>query len=421
MKPRSLGITDAARRWTISPRWAVLWLLVPSLLAFCSPRALSAAATLTVRAVRHYTASDYTRVVLDLSGTPRYHVRALTGPCRIVIELAGCRISTKVFPEKIGDGVVDRIRFAQSGSEADVILDVPRETPFKHFVLEPSAGKPHRIVIDLGLPVLVPAAEQGSTAAGRSPAASGGARPATPAPQRKKEIVIAVDPGHGGAASGKALRSGLKEKTLNLKLARLLKAELERHQGYRVILVRDGDYDVQWYRRVSFARDHGGDAFVSLHFNSNKNPHVRGIELYFQSLEGASDENAEAVAEEENLLLEVGNDAQTFNDDLKSILFDATRANAVRQSSLLAEDVASVLQGDSPIPFHKVSQANFIVLRGVSMPSILVEGAYLTNRDDAAIVQRESFLRWLAKGLADGIVDYFSKYPPTGETTGSQR
>lgn len=407
MKLRSLDMTVTARRWSAPPGGAILCLLVSSLSICSSPHASPAPATLTVRAIRHYTASDYTRVVLDLSGEPRYRVRALTDPYRIVIEIPVCRISKKVVPEAVGDGVVDRIRVAQSGSEADVILDVPRETPFEHFVLEPSGGKPHRIVVDLRLPVLVPAAEQKAVK--------------VPATEQKKEIVVAIDPGHGGEAPGRTLRSGLAEKTLNLKLARMLKAELERHQGYRAVLVREGDYDVQWYRRVTFARDHGGSAFVSLHFNGNKDPHVRGIELYFLSLEGASDENAEAVAEQENLLLDAGDEAQAFNDDLKSILFDATRANAVRQSSLLAEEVALGLRADSPIPFRNVKQANFIVLRGISMPSILVEGGYLTNRDDAYVVQRESFLRWLAKGLSDGIIDYFSKYPPAGEPAGSQR
>jgi N-acetylmuramoyl-L-alanine amidase len=406
---------------------AARWCLAASLLAGAASPA-PAAAPLTVKAVRHYTASDYTRIVLDMTGEPRYRVHALSNPYRVVIEIPSGKVSKKVQPISIGDGVVERIRFAQSGSEADVIIDLPGPMPYKHFVLEPYQGKPHRIVIDLGLPGAP--APSGEEASGKEPADTGGqgarqgasARTGagTPALEPKKEIVVAIDPGHGGAATG-AMRGKLMEKTLNLKLARMLKAELERHQGFRAILVRQGDYDVEWYRRVTFARDHGGDAFVSLHFNSNKNPRVRGIEIYFLSLEGASDENAEAVAEQENLLLDAGDEAQAFNDDLKSILFDATRANAVRQSSLLAEEVASELQSDSPVPFHKVAQANFIVLRGISMPSILVEGPYLTNRDDAAIAQKDGFLRWFAKGLADGIVGYFSKYPPAAPPDGGQR
>jgi N-acetylmuramoyl-L-alanine amidase len=161
---------------------------------------------------------------------------------------------------------------------------------------------------------------------------------------------------------------------------------------------------------VTFARESGGEVFVSLHFNSNPSPKIQGLELYFLSLL-ASDDNAAAVAERENLLLEAGADSAGFNDDLKSILFDVSLSNAMQQSSLLAEAVASELRGNPPIPFRKIKQASLIVLRSVAMPSILVEGGYLSNRKEASTVSKESYLRWLAKSLAEGIVAYLEKHP----------
>jgi N-acetylmuramoyl-L-alanine amidase len=203
-----------------------------------------------------------------------------------------------------------------------------------------------------------------------------------------------------------------------LKLAKMLKGEIEKRPGYRVKLVRDGDYDVEFVQRLTFARRMSGEVFVSLHFNSTGNRKIHGLELYFLSLE-ASDENAGAVAERENLLVEAGADSSGFNDDLRSILFDVSRASAMEGSSVLAEEVATVLRDASPIPFRKVRQGPFLVLRGISMPSILVEGGYLSNRKEAAVIAKDSYLSWLAKSLAKGIVAFLEKHPQAETAAGS--
>ena len=198
----------------------------------------------------------------------------------------------------------------------------------------------------------------------------------------------------------------------------MLRAEIDRRPGYRVALVRDGDYDVNLVRRLTFAREKSGGVFVSLHFNSTANRKIHGLELYFLSLE-ASDENAGAVAERENLLVEAGADSAGLNDDLKSILFDVSLASAMQGSSALAEEVASELRAAPPIPFRKVMQAPFLVLRGISMPSILVEGGYLSNRKEASIIAKESYLSWLAKSLAEGIISFLEKHPQSETAAGS--
>ncbi len=288
-----------------------------------------------------------------------------------------------------------------------MVLDLPRRAEFSHFPLKAGSGKPHRVVIDVARPQAGRARDAAKEVPG---AAIPRVRPETAPRASGKERVVIIDPGHGGDAPGTISRSGIQEKTLNLKLAKLLKSEIEKRPGYSAILTRDGDYDVNWVRRVSFAREMGGEVFVSLHFNSNASPKMRGLEVYFLSLE-ASDENAAAVAERENLLAEAGADSAGFNDDLKSILFDVSLAGAIQGSSVLANEVASAIRVDPPIPFRKVKQASLIVLRGIAMPSILVEGGYLSNRKEAAFVSKESYLRWLAKSLAEGIVSFLEKHP----------
>ena len=374
------------------------------LCAAASP-AEPAAERLLVREVRCRTSPDHTRVVLDMSGAPRYRVRMLSNPYRVVIDIPACRISKQVKDAEVRDGVLDRIRVNRVKTGAQIVLDLPRKLEFNHFALRPAADKPHRIVIDIMTPFTHVEVRRNTEVARE---ASGGG-----------ERIVIIDPGHGGDKPGTVSRSGLQEKAPALKLARMLKAEIERRPGYRAILTRDGDYDVAWYRRVTMAHEKGGDLFVSLHFDSHPKADTRGITLYFLSMEGASDKNAEAVAEQENLLLEVGADSANFSDDLKSILFDVTRSNAMQRSSLFAEEVASAVQKDAPIPFRRVKQANFIVLRGMA-PSILVEGGYLSNRKDASFIGKESYLRWLATALADGAVNFLEKHPNADTAQGAQ-
>ncbi|MCX5752442.1 MAG: N-acetylmuramoyl-L-alanine amidase [Candidatus Krumholzibacteria bacterium] len=367
----------------------------------------ASAASRSVKEIRFRTESDRTRIVLDLSGESRYSIRTADGPFRIVVDLPGCRLADGVRNVEVGDGVLERIRVHGLKTGAQVVLDLSRRAAFTHFALRPDSGKPHRIVIDVAKPE---AGGEGSVAKKAAGDANPEERPKPAVRAREGDRIVIIDPGHGGDAPGTISRSGIQEKTLNLKLAKMLKAEIERRSGYRAILVRDSDRDVHWVRRVSFAREMGGELFVSLHFNSNPSRKIRGLELYFLSLQ-ASDDNAAAVAERENLLLEAGADSAGFNDDLKSILFDVSLANAIQRSSVLADEVASVLRADPPIPFRKVKQAPLIVLRGIAMPSILVEGGYLSNRKEAQIVSKDGYLSWLAKSLAEGIVSFLEKHP----------
>jgi N-acetylmuramoyl-L-alanine amidase len=382
------------------------------------------AAPRSVRAIRFWTAPDRTRIVLDMNGAARYDIHAAPDSREISIALAGCRVAPGVRDVAVRDGLVDRIRVSRTGTRVEIAIELAREGSFTHFALEPARGKPSRIVVDVaGKAVIreVPVAESPATedAPGEktrrdaAPSAEGTRR--TPAERGQNRVVI-IDAGHGGDKPGTISRSGIQEKTLTLKLAKMLKTEIDAYPGYRAILTREGDYDVYWVRRVTFAREKGGDVFVSLHFNSNVNRKLRGLELYILSLT-ASDDNAAAVAEQENLAAEIGADTAGSNDDLKSILFDVSRANAMRLSSAMADDVASVLRRDPPIPFRKVKQAPLIVLRGITMPSILVEGGFLSNRAEAAAISKDGYLRWLAKSLAEGIVTFLKDNPPA-ETAG---
>ncbi len=359
-----------------------------------------------VRDIRYWTAPNRTRVVLDMSSESSYRIRVLDKPDRIAIDILSGRFSRGVNHINVNDGVLDRIRVNRLRSSAQVVLDLPRKTPFRHFALKPYKGRPHRIVIDLDKVFSEDEIRREKERAERI-ATSG-------------DCIVIFDPGHGGSQPGACSRYGPKEKDVVLTLARMAAAELNERGGFRAVLTRDGDYDVGLQRRINIARSHGGHCFVSLHMNSHKSSRPRGSEVYFLSLKGASDENAQAVAERENLLLQMGCEGEEMTGDLQSILFDLNRTNTMYRSSLLAGEISSALKEIDLLPFRGIKQANFVVLRSIAMPSVLFEAAFLSNRKDVTLIKKGKVLRDLASALAEGIVRYLRKYPPVEEEAGSK-
>ncbi len=383
-------------------RTSGIWVMVVSTFMALSAPAASAESpppANRVEAVRFWTAPDHTRVVLDMSSECRYEIEVLTDPHRIAINVLSGKFASGVKPLDVGDGVIERIRINRLRSKAQVVLDLSVESGYRDFALKPIPGKKsHRIVVDVERSFTKAEVER-KTERTRRIAESG-------------DYIIILDPGHGGFQPGACSRGGLQEKSLVLRLAKMIEADINARPGFRAVLTREGDYLVGRGKRIAIARDHKGDCFVSLHMNSHESSRPRGSEVYFLSLEGATDENAERVAERENLFLEMGEQSDEFSSDLKSILFDIERTDKLHRSSILAQEVASCIRGSKQLPFRGVKQANFVVLRSIAMPSVLVEGAFLSNRKDEKLIRKESVLRGLAEAITEGIFRFFEKYPP---------
>ena len=352
-----------------------------------------------VVSLRHWTAPDHTRIVLDMSSECTYEVTERDGPYRIVIDIPKGRLAAGLRKFDVGDGVIDRVRVNRLSNGAQVVLDLPAESNYKHFALKPNNIHPrHRIVIDVRKPITV-TEKRRKTEKARKVAQSG-------------DYVVIIDPGHGGSAPGASSRYGPSEKYYTLPLSKMIAEEIEKHEGFKAVLTRNGDYDVDWHRRIEIARQHGGHCFVSVHMNGNKNRRIRGSEVYFLSPEGATDMHATAVAERENMQVTMEDRGELIEGDAGQILFEMMRNKALNQSSILAEHLAGEFKQVGSIPFHDVRQANFIVLRGTTMPSALVEVAYLSNKSDVTQIKKKSVQRKVAKAVASGVVSYLLENPP---------
>ncbi|MCD6380187.1 N-acetylmuramoyl-L-alanine amidase [bacterium] len=345
-----------------------------------------------IKKIRFWTAPDHIRIVLDMSGESIYRVRELTNPYRIVIDIPGGKFSSGLKGTEINNGVIDRIRINRLRSSAQVVFDLPRKTHFDHFALKPFKSHPYRIVFDLKKSFSEEEIKRKINTA-KLIATSG-------------DRIVIIDPGHGGSDPGACSGSGIKEKDVVLQICRMFAESINKTKGYKAILTRRGDYNVALGKRIEIARSHGGDCFVSVHLNSYPHSRACGSEIYFLSLDGSTDKNAQRVAERENFLLELWNKDKVREDDVQSILLDLTKNDVMSKSSVLAECVAAKMGKTNSIPFRGVKQANFVVLRSMAMPSILVEAAFLSNPRDVRLLRKRDVLNTIAREIAEGVISF---------------
>lgn len=353
-----------------------------------------------VQKIRHYSGPDRTRVVLDLSRPCDYQVSERKDPDRIVIDIPSGRFSPGVKKTIVDDGVLSRIRINDLRQGAQVVLDLRGITEYKYYSLGPNSVHPDRIVIDLVKPISN--VERLERRAKVEEVANSG------------DIIVIIDPGHGGSKPGTSSNNGLLEKDIALDIARMTRDAIDSYKGFRAILTREGDYDVGLADRIKIARNHGGRCFVSIHLNSVRSSTPRGSEIFYLSVEGARDENSEALEERENMILEMGEEGEMLNDDIEWILGDWGRKEAMAQSFALSEAIAGKMKQVGSIPFRGIKQANFVILRNLQKPSVLVEICFLSNRKDVSLIRKEKVKKEVAESIASGIVEYLLENPPEG-------
>lgn len=346
-------------------------------------------------------APDHTRVVFDTSGPIDYRLFTLEGPRRVVVDLRQTRVGRGFAPPPVKGNVIEGVRRApRARGTYRVVLDVSQAVTPKHFTLRPVPPYGHRLVVDLFLP-----------------------EPEGPAPRREepeglRDVVVAIDAGHGGDDPGAIARGGAYEKDLVLSIARRLKNRIDRADGFRGVMVRDGDYFVSLRKRIAIAREHRADILVSVHADAFRSPRVRGASVYALSDRGASSETARWLADRENRSDLIGGvgpvSLEDKDEQVRSVLLDLSMDGTLRASLAAGESVVGSLSGVSRMHKRRVEQAGFVVLKSPDVPSILVETGYLSNPEDAKLLATASYQERVARAIADGIRGYLLRNPPPG-------
>lgn len=354
------------------------------------------AAAATVENVRLWSEEGRTRVVLDLSSPAAHSIFTLRGPDRLVVDLKNSRLSDSLRNLPTGGA----IRSIRTGVRADgqlrVVLDLNQEVRSRSFTAGPNDEYGDRLVIDLHQQGNLRAVKRASEeyAAGR-------------------DIVIAVDAGHGGRDPGAVGRGRTREKDVALIVSRNLAARIDREPGMRAILVRDGDYYVDHRERMEIARKAKADLFISIHADAVEDRRASGSSVYVLSLKGASDEAAKRLAERENASSLVGGVSLSDKDPvLASVLLDLSQNAALSASLDVGSEVIAELARIGKVHRRTVQQAGFLVLKSPDVPSILVETAYISNPDEEKKLRSKGHQDNLANAILAGVRQYFHENPP---------
>ncbi|WP_339452567.1 N-acetylmuramoyl-L-alanine amidase [Pseudomonas sp. JAI120] len=361
-----------------------------------------------IRNARLWRSDDKLRLVFDLSGPVQYKTFSLTAPERLIIDLSGAGLSGDFSQLELKNSGITSIRSGHFGrADTRIVLDLAAPMQLNSFVLPPQDGQGHRLVLDLTSATRAP--RQIAAEAVPLVASVDKAHP-------KRDIIVVVDPGHGGKDPGAVGSKGQREKDVVLSIAQLLAKRLKREKGFDVKLVRNDDFFVPLRKRVDIARQHKADMFISVHADAAPRLTASGASVYALSEGGATSATARFMAQRENGADLLGATTLLNLKDkdpmLAGVILDMSMNATIASSLQLGSSVLGSLQSITSLHQKRVEQAGFAVLKSPDVPSILVETGFISNAQDAQRLVTARHQQAVADGLFEGLKKYFQKNPP---------
>lgn len=381
-----------------------LWLVATALVL-----PLAAGASVAVENSRIWRAPDHTRLVLDLAGPVEHRIFSLENPDRLVVDISNARLNTRFDRLDLDSSPISGVRSApRDKTDLRIVLDLNAPVRPRSFLLGRNEQYGDRLVIDLydiGR-VVEKTVEDVVTDGGR-------------------DIVIAIDAGHGGEDPGAIGPGGLYEKDVVLAISKKLKRLLDAEQGYSAVMVRTGDYYVPLQNRPQQARQHRADLMISVHADAFKNPRARGASVFALSRTGATSETASYLAERENRADLIGGtgDVKLADKDqvLAGVLLDLSMTATLATSLEVGDEVLRAMGSFAHLHKRNVEQAGFVVLKSPDIPSILVETGFISNPEESRKLADSAYQDRIAKAIFSGVRNYFTRRPPEGSWVATQR
>ena len=360
------------------------------------------AESLKIENTRIWSAPDNTRVVFDLSAAAEHRLETLTNPERLVIDIKNISHIPHLKQPKADDKYLLRIRSGRySRNDLRIVFDLKTTVQPHSFILKPHSQYGHRLVVDMK----DKSQRQASPLSVRAETAT----------RKPRDIIVAIDAGHGGEDPGAKGTHGTFEKDITLQIAKRLAKFIDQQPGMQAVLIRKSDYFIRLRERIKKARQNKADLFVSIHADAFKDPRVKGSSVYILSNTGASSEAAKWLAERENRSDLIGGVSLDDKDDmLASVLLDLSQTASLEASIDIAEHVLGTLKKIGKTHKSSVQSAGFAVLKSPDIPSILIETAYISNPQEEKKLRDPIHQRKLATAILKGIKKYFNERPLEG-------
>lgn len=355
----------------------------------------AAAASAQIQNIRLAKKKGYVRLVFELNNLANHSVFSLHGPERVVLDVKNTKMSHGMVDRLQANSLIRRVRSGvRNGDDLRVVFDLSEEVTPRSFTLAPSGASGHRLVLDLH--------DNGKSAKVKT--------------VKKRDVIVAIDAGHGGKDPGATGRSGTHEKTITLQIAKRLEKYINEQRGMTAVLVRKNDRFMRLRDRIQKARDHQADMMISLHADSFPDPRARGSSIYALSVDGASSETARMLADKENASdILFGNVDLAVEDQMvKEVLFDLSLTGTIESSLDIGGEILREIKSVNRVHKKKVQQAGFAVLKAPNIPSVLFETAFLSNPREEKNLRSAAHQKKVAKAITRGVNNYFARKAPPG-------
>ncbi|WP_428943932.1 N-acetylmuramoyl-L-alanine amidase AmiC [Pantoea sp. FN060301] len=403
------------RRWLKSA--GAVWLL--------SVSKIGLAASSHMVAIRIWPSSTYSRVTLESSSSLKYKQFALSNPERVVVDIENIHLNPVL--KKVGnlvrsdDPYIKNARVGQfDKNTVRLVLELKQNVTPKVFTLDPVAGFKNRLVLDLypasassrqyeddPLLALLEDYNKGNLEQNQPVAAP---RPGKAG--RDRPIVVMLDPGHGGEDPGAIGKHKTREKDIVLKIARRLKALIDKEPNMRAYMTRNEDVFIPLKVRVAKARKQRADLFISIHADAFTSRLARGSSVFALSTRGATSTAARYLARTQNESDLIGGVSMSGDRYLDHTMFDMVQSLTINDSLKFGKEVLSRMGRINHLHKKTVDQAGFAVLKAPDIPSILVETAFISNLEEERKLRTGKFQQQVANSILAGIKAYFANGAP---------
>jgi len=356
-----------------------------------------------INGFRTWASPDSTRLVIDLSSSVGHRLSHLSNPERVVIDIDHVKLKQSVSALDYNQGVISNAHsVSKKGNKVRLVLELKHKIQPKSFLLKPNNKYGYRLVIDLNKVYK----RSNSKIAKITKSVNF---------SQKRDLIIAIDAGHGGEDPGAKGPRGTKEKHVVLAIARKLRDMVNKKPGMKAMMIRNGDYYISLRGRTKKARRLGADIFISIHADAFRNPRAHGSSVFILSSRGASSEAAKWLAKKENEADLVGGVSLDDKDDmLIKMLIDLSQTASIEASNNAASRVISQLSRIGDTHKNTVERAGFAVLKSPDIPSLLIETGFISNPKEERLLKTSYYQKKIAKAILSGVEGYFKQYPVPG-------